>query len=212
MARTFNGSASSDFQLASAFGLTAVPITLCCWFKRSATSTTGVLICVNNGNAIGTLSQFDLAFGADGNLYAETGQPGSSAGATVSTNTTNWVCGSSIYPATNSRTAYADGVAGSTNTTTISPSGLNQLNIGVVNEITGINYAACSVAAAAGWSSVLDTYEIASLVKGFPPRRIRPQSLSFYIPTIRENVEWRNSQAFVTTGGTVSDHPRAYGM
>lgn len=66
---------------------------------------------------------------------------------------------------------------------------------------------------AAVWNVDLSAAEQLSLFKGFSPRRIRPQSLLWYAPCVREMVEIRGSNALTDTGArTVEAHPRAYGM
>lgn len=73
------------------------------------------------------------------------------------------------------------------------------------------------VACVALWDVALDDAEIASLVAGFPPRRVRPQSLRWYAPLVRELVVPKRAAnpnvALAATGSpTVSDHPRSYGF
>lgn len=74
-----------------------------------------------------------------------------------------------------------------------------------------------SVATVALWAVALDDAEIASLVAGFSPRRVRPQSLRWYAPLVRELVVPSryvspNSALANVNAATVSDHPRSYGM
>ncbi|PBB79080.1 hypothetical protein CK218_22280 [Mesorhizobium sp. WSM3879] len=61
------------------------------------------------------------------------------------------------------------------------------------------------------WNAQLDAAEIASLAKDFSPLLIRPASLIFYAPVVRETRELKAGLAGNTTGGTVSDHPRKIG-
>lgn len=66
-------------------------------------------------------------------------------------------------------------------------------------------------AEAAIWSVALTAAEIASLAKGFSPRRIRPQSLVFYAPLIRNLQDVRRGLALTPVNGpTVVAHPRCY--
>jgi hypothetical protein len=74
-----------------------------------------------------------------------------------------------------------------------------------------------SVACVAFWNALLDDAEIASLVAGFSPRRIRPQSLRWYAPLVRELVVPQRatnptSALAATASPSVSDHPRCYGF
>jgi hypothetical protein len=59
------------------------------------------------------------------------------------------------------------------------------------------------------WNVALTDGEIASLAKGFKPTRIRPQSLVFYAPLIRNLQDTRGGRAITNNNAaTVADHPR----
>lgn len=67
-----------------------------------------------------------------------------------------------------------------------------------------------SLAEMAWWNVRLTTDEIGSLGQGFAPRRVRPASLVYYVPAIRDQTDMKAG------GGTgsslsVSDHPRRIG-
>lgn len=67
-------------------------------------------------------------------------------------------------------------------------------------------------ASIAFWTDALTDDEVTSLARGFPPRRIRPQSLQLYLPYIRDGFEWRGWNPVYTeqNSPTVADHPRSY--
>ena len=66
-----------------------------------------------------------------------------------------------------------------------------------------------SIAEAAIWSAALTDDEILSLAKGFTPDQIRPQSLVFYAPLIRELQDLRGGLTITNNNGAnVSNHPR----
>lgn len=61
------------------------------------------------------------------------------------------------------------------------------------------------------WNAALTDAEIASLAKGFKPTRIRPQSLVFYAPLLRNLQDIKGGLALINNNGaTVADHPRVY--
>ncbi|MDX8521303.1 LamG domain-containing protein [Mesorhizobium dulcispinae] len=60
-------------------------------------------------------------------------------------------------------------------------------------------------------NSQLDAAEIAALAKAFSPMLIRPASLFFYAPIVRETRELKAGLTATVTGGAVSDHPRKLG-
>ena len=61
------------------------------------------------------------------------------------------------------------------------------------------------------WSAALNASEIASLGQGVSPRLIRPQSLVFYAPLIRDLMDVRGGLSITNNGtATVANHPRVY--
>lgn len=71
------------------------------------------------------------------------------------------------------------------------------------------------VASAAIWAAALSDAEFISLYKGFSPRRIRPQSLKFYAPLVRDLsiIQGAGLGSLTNTNAAaVSPHPRTYGI
>jgi len=69
----------------------------------------------------------------------------------------------------------------------------------------------CDMAEAAAWSVALSDDEAAALGKGLSPLLVRPQSLIFYAPLVREVKDVRRAATFTTSGTpTVADHPRIF--
>jgi len=66
-----------------------------------------------------------------------------------------------------------------------------------------------SIAEPAIWNAELTAAEIAALAAGFTPDQIRPQSLQFYAPLVRDLVDLRAGRSITNNNGaTVSTHPR----
>jgi hypothetical protein len=67
------------------------------------------------------------------------------------------------------------------------------------------------LAEAAIWDVVLTDDEVASLAQGFKPSRVRPQSLQFYAPIVRELRDLRGGLTLTNNNtATVANHPRVY--
>lgn len=61
------------------------------------------------------------------------------------------------------------------------------------------------------WSVALNADEAGSLSKGFKPTRIRPQSLVFYAPLVRNLQDVKGGLTLTNNNSaTVADHPRVY--
>jgi len=126
-----------------------------------------------------------------------------------SANTWTHACG--VFTTTTSRTAYINGGSAASNTTSRSPTGVDTVIVG--NNRTGGAWGSTAtviIAEVGIWNVALNADEIAALAKGFRPDQIRPQSLRFYTPLVREIIDVRGGLALTTAGITVATHPRIY--
>lgn len=123
-----------------------------------------------------------------------------------------WHHGCAVFSATNSRTSYLDGVAGAVSTVNISLPNVDTYCIGAFKTATGFSGFSNALVAEAGiWSAALSAAETASLAKGVSPRLVKPQSLIFYAPLMRELVDEARAIALTNNNGaTVANHPRVY--
>ena len=61
------------------------------------------------------------------------------------------------------------------------------------------------------WNAALSAAEIASLAKGMTCDKVRPQSLVFYAPLVRDLIDQKGGRAITNNNGaTVANHPRVY--
>ena len=61
------------------------------------------------------------------------------------------------------------------------------------------------------WSAALSAAEIASLAKGMTCDKVRPQSLVFYAPLVRDLIDQKGGLTITNNNGaTVAAHPRVY--
>lgn len=81
------------------------------------------------------------------------------------------------------------------------PTGINKINIGANGLVAEVGL----------WNVALTAAEIASLAKGMTPDKIRPQSLVFYAPLVRDLVDQKGGLTITNNNGaTVANHPRIY--
>lgn len=86
---------------------------------------------------------------------------------------------------------------------------MDRVGIGCLDRSTASLFFQGTIADAAIWSAALTNTEIASLAAGFTPDRIRPQSLQFYAPLVRDLVDVRGGRAITNVNSaTVATHPR----
>ncbi len=209
MAYSLNGSTQS-ISGASA-PATAAPLTLALWSNVTSLTVDGMFLSLGAGagtHFFGLWSEGTTA----GDPISAALNGGSSAGSFSGSQTANtWqhVCG--VYTSATARTGYYNGVAGTANTANQTPSGISVMGIGVRRRSTDDFRLPGSVGEVAIWNAALEAEEVAALAKGFKPQRIRPQSLVFYAPLIRNLIDIDRGLALTNNNGaTVANHPRVY--
>ena len=120
-----------------------------------------------------------------------------------------WYHGAARFASSNSRSILLDGGNLGTNANNQDVNTFDRLRIGrSYNGTTQyLNGSVCEVAI---WSAELTTDEVISLSKGFKAYRIRPQSLLYYVPLVRNVQELRSAIALDARSSTVENHPRVY--
>jgi len=205
---------SSSQYLTAALASISEPLTLACWFNTGNMTTQQSLLGVqstSNGHRsvifaspnFGDIIQAVLSVGAS--FVA------SDSSSTYSANTWHHCAG--VFSTTASRTAYLDGVAGATTTTSLSPNyGTPTIGIGARHNGTSwglfsdANTAECGI-----WNVALTAEEIASLAKGMTCDKVRPNALVFYAPLVRELQDVKGGLTITNNNtATVADHPRVY--
>jgi hypothetical protein len=91
-------------------------------------------------------------------------------------------------------------------------SGITNAVVPQINGRNGANNLSSFQAAEVGiWNAALTAAEIASLAKGMTCDKVRPQSLVFYAPLVRDLQDARGGLAITNNNGaTVANHPRVY--
>jgi hypothetical protein len=110
-----------------------------------------------------------------------------------------------------SRAVWVNGTAGTTSTVTVAQPTLDRFAIAALFRSSAANLWLGRIAEVAVWSVYLSNDEMIALSKGFKPPRIRPQSLLYYSPLIRDLQDVRAARTITNNNtATVADHPRVY--
>lgn len=211
MAYEFNG--TSDYIEATSAVVTAVPLTMACWVNPDNTSANHTPIAVSADTGLERW-MLQLAGGLAGDpIRAFTQGGGSNDTANASAFTANtWQHAAARFSANNNRRAYRNGVGGTANTASITPTGVNRTNIGCSwASAARAGFHDGEIAEVGIWNVALDDAEIAALATGVRCSLVRPQSLVFYAPLIRDVIDLSKGVSLTTTGATVSVHPRRIG-
>ena len=208
MAYEFNGTSQ---YLSAANPVSAAPFTIACWAWINNTTGTKALVSLNaNASANNrfvlsmntSVLRFEVFSGATANNAITTG--------TQAANT--WFHACAVEVATNSRLCYRNGGNLGGGVFTRIPAGINALNIGnsiVSNSNTAL--LAGKIAEVGIWNTALTVEEVSSLAQGMTCDKVRPQSLVFYAPLVRDLIDQKADLAITNNNGaTVETHTRVY--
>ena len=214
MAYDFNG---TNQYLSCAAPITGLvyPYTFACHFKPDNVTDFGTLVQINpaNGAYWGLLNGGSLAgdpvVANHSQQSAANGGAKSTAGYTA--NDFFHACG--IFQSTSLKKAYLNGANEGTNTVGIAAAtAATELLIGArrLNGALGTYYGGL-IAEVGIWNVALTQPEIASLAGGMTCDKVRPQSLVFYAPLVRDLVDIKGGLTLTNNNSaTVADHPRVY--
>jgi len=208
MAYLFASASSQSLSAASA-PLTVEPLTIACWYRGTTTADV-VLATVGSSTGAGHWRVRTLSGIVANRIDNAVSNTAASAGSAITAGVWRH-CAATFAPSGGSITAWSDGAAGTPVTnpgTTLT--GVDRVTIGMrlFNGTPG-TFANGDIAEVGIWNVVLSAEEIASLAKWFPSRLIRPSSLVWSSPLIREAIDIRAGRAITNNNGaTVSTHPR----
>jgi len=207
MARLFAAS-SSQYLQAAGVPVSSVPVSLVCWGYPGNT-TLAYLICFAdtsvpdhtfrlgwNNSTLAAIAY--CSGGSDGFALSSSG---GSSGA--------WHHFAAVFAATNDRRAFFDGGNKGTNSSSVTPAGLDGCSIGRACDSTPGYYTTGRIAEAAAYSAALTDAEVAVLALGICPLLVRPASLAAYWPLVRNEDQDRVGDYNMTAynSPTVEAHP-----
>jgi hypothetical protein len=133
-------------------------------------------------------------------------------GDTVSVNAWTHLGGVVLGESTNHLLLYSDGTKYTGNGATNSEQLFDTVALGRLSDSSPSNYSSGNIAEAAIWNVQLTDAEFASLAVGISPLVIRPQSLVFYVPLVRDNDEDLIGGNSLTAfnSPTIQAHPPIY--
>lgn len=213
MGASFNGS-SDKLGIASGLGITGTTFTIAAWFTTNQLTADRAMagLITAGGDNDGTWLSFAGAVAGDPVQTGAVNQGVSSSSAnsgSTSASTSVWYHAMARFSG-GSFLAIFNGLGGSG----ASPPAISnptQIDFGWAGVLG--TYHNGNLAAMAMWTASLTDDEVASLAKGFPPRRVRPQSLVCDIPALRDVIQRKSASAGLTVTGTaVVVHPRMYGF
>jgi hypothetical protein len=209
MAYNFTAASSQYLSTVSA-PASGTPMTIACWVRPTsvAAAQASVAVGVSSGTS---RNQIGIASGGGPQINSTgTSSQTSTSGTGISANTWSHLCGT--FSSTVLRELWQNATKTATGTANCgTQSTANAIVIGARWNTTLGLYASADLAECAVWNVVLADAEIASLADGMTCDKVRPQSLVFYAPLIRELQDLRGGLAITNNNtATVAVHPRVY--
>ena len=208
MAYNFNGS-NQHLSTASAPS-NGYPMTLALW-SITTTVVTGTgqrMFSVSASNGHRNQLARDSA-NIQCNSVGSSGAGTAFANSQISANT--WFHQAGTFASATDRKLYFNGAEVATNTTNPgSQNTFDRVLIGAAGSPVGLYYDG-TIAEAGVWNVALTADEIASLAKGMTCDKVRPQSLVFYAPLVRDLIDVKGGLTITNNNtATVAAHPRVY--
>lgn len=177
MSLLFDG--TNDSATVASTPVTAVPCTISAWSKKAATGAAQVVCVIDDGTTTNAM-RLNWA-NTDGVTALASDSGGSSSTITAGTaaDTTTWHHIAAVFSATNSRSAFLDGVKTTVGGTRV-PTGLNAIRLGI-NAADALDYNG-RLAHVAIWNTALSDGEITGLAGGDNPLTVQPGNLVAYWP------------------------------
>ena len=206
--------ASNNYLTTASFPATPSPMTVACWARPTNLSAGRAAISVGT-SAINYNDRIQLVILTTGIIRAAVVISGVVVQAdttqTLSVNT--WAHIAGVFQTQSSRTPYLNGTAGTTNTTSTDNHASSEFIILGARWDSGAlgQYFNGQLAEVGVWNIALTQPEIASLAKGMTCDKVRPQSLVFYAPLVRNLQDVRGGLTITNNNtATVANHPRVY--
>ena len=208
----YNFSASHLNTTSSPVGNSLAPITMACWVKGNpafnacwvtmgrSTSNTPIV-----GMFVGTSGVARMFVRADNNVSVD-----SSGTSVIFGASTSWAH-TAFTNTSSARNLYVNGVneatgGGNSNAVTLDLLAIGALRRTFVSDQFSGQIAECGI-----WNAALTADEIASLADGMTCDKVRPQSLVFYAPLVRNLQDVRGGLTITNNNtATVANHPRVY--
>jgi hypothetical protein len=206
MASAFTGSSSQ--YLSATNPVSAAPFTIAAWARISNTSGNKGIVSLHSSTAqrfLLYMSGSTPSFFVNDSVTFTQPQAG-----TASANT--WFHVAAVEAAANSHKVVFNGTTSQTLTGSRPPSGINGLVIGGDSANgNASNFMTGQIAEVGIWNVALADAEIASLADGMTCDKVRPQSLVFYAPLVRELIDARGGLTITNNNAaTVAAHTRVY--
>jgi len=208
MAYEFNG--TNQHMTTASSPVSAYPMTLAAWAKVDTASTDQAILSVNQNASPN--HRIVIYRSAINDVRAQSFGSSNATAITSYAGTGVWFHIAGVFSSSSSRVVYSNGVGSAVDATTSTINALDEIIIGARRATTGMGlYFNGNIAEAGVWNVALSAAEIASLADGMTCDKVRPQSLVFYAPLVRDLQDVKGGLTITNNNtATVANHPRVY--
>lgn len=202
--------ATTDRYEGTGAAVTDYPFSVACWFYADTLTAQRTLVCLGSSSGA---NQFLLLGASSTGVVAQSETGGVVATATTSTapSTGTWYHAAGVFTSSTDRAAFIDGGSKGTNATTNTwPAFVNRTLIAQRRRNGTYGQGMDGrIAEAAIWNVALTDSEVYALSRGYSARLVRPSNLVFYVPMIRDVLDFARARVMTASGSpAVIEHPR----
>jgi len=205
----FNFTAASTQYLSATNPVSAAPFTFAAWARVANTTGNKAIVSLNQNSGTNRFLMY-LAGPTLSFFVNDSGGFTQPQAGNVSANT--WFHACAVEAATNDHRLFRDGANKSTTVGARTPVSINAVNVGADrnNNNNGSLWSG-QIAEVGIWNVALTDAEAASLAQGMTCDKVRPQSLVFYAPLVRDLIDYKGGLTITNNNtATVANHPRVY--
>ena len=205
MAYNFNGT-NQDLSTGSS-PVPTRPFTMSGWFYTGVAAD----MCIISNQQTSSQTDYVLRTNTSNKLVAVTFSGGVSNLIGVTNYSLNsWQHGCAVFN-TNERVLFLNGAQDATDSLSTGGTTSNSIVIASRQNFGKIQFFSGRIAEVGIWNAALNAAEVASLAKGMTCDKVRPQSLVFYAPLVRDLQDVRGGLTITNNNSaTVVTHPRVY--
>jgi hypothetical protein len=192
-------------------------LTLVAWVKSTGSYGPAVRGILTKYQTVTNQRSYALTTNSSGQVFFIVSRNGSTETDSVIGSTavgTNWRHIAGVYTPSTKLEAFLDGASNGSKTSSIFASlhsGTAPLAVGMVSFSAVNNCWDGLIAEAAVYNAALTAAEVASLAKGMTCDKVRPQSLVFYAPLVRDLIDQKGGLTITNNNAaTVAAHTRVY--
>jgi hypothetical protein len=200
---------NSSYHLTTTTPVTAVPLTMACWFNADSNTIVDSLMSIADSATDSEMWRLAVSGTSTVRVGAKAAGLNTYVSTTATFSAAVWNHACATFETTELRNIYLNGENKISGSQLRATTGLDRIGIALTCGLTITELFSGLIAEAAIWNVALTDAEVAQLGKGYSPLLVRPDGLVFYAPLVRNVQDVIGGLTLTATGSpTVVAHPR----